>query len=224
MQGKHDALVSSGQGFTWKHMSPSVPVQLCVVYLGILSVHALLAWRIKELLIVVYAALLVLLPRLVFRSLRIKVPVLLESGIALLVLATLIFGELSRLYDRVWWWDLPLHAGTGFVVSYIAFMVLKELFIERRPRYMRLVAALLAVSVSLGVSGGWEIYEFTVDHILGTFMQPDGRDTMLDLVAGLAGAVSSTVFFSRRDDFILRSFSTDYHSLGRRISDLARTP
>lgn len=157
-----------------------------------------------------------LLPGALLRRFHISVP----SGMAILYIlflyCAIYLGEVRSFYYAVPHWDTILHAFSGGMLGALGFSVVN--FLNRRTEFVQLSPAFVALfafffAVSLGVV--WEIYEFTVDGVLGLNMQKyaaDGGamlvgraallDTMKDLITDVigAGAMALVGFFSLRDN------------------------
>lgn len=114
------------------------------------------------------------------------------------VFAALFLGEIHRYYERIWWWDIALHASSGLLLGLVGFLLVyvlnesERVELHMRPRFVALFAFCFAVAV--GVL--WEIFEFAVDQLAGTNMQkpmfndPSGlTDTMWDLIVDALGAL-----------------------------------
>ncbi|ELZ82364.1 hypothetical protein C453_14803 [Haloferax elongans ATCC BAA-1513] len=88
------------------------------------------------------------------------------------------------LYSRIWWWDIFVHAASGFGVAAILFVL--------KPRLLRSpVALFLVLPMAVAAIGTWfEVYErlftdFWVNWSLAFYLE----DTAIDIVADTAGAV-----------------------------------
>lgn len=116
----------------------------------------------------------------------------------LFVFATLFLGEIRDYYQRIWWWDIALHTGSGLLLGIVGFLLVyvlnesRRIDIYLRPRFVALFAFMFAVTV--GVL--WEIFEFAMDSLFGLNMQkpmlgdPSGlTDTMWDLIVDASGAL-----------------------------------
>lgn len=137
------------------------------------------------------------------------VPVLLRRGrepllppeihifVVLFVFATVFLGEVRDYYERIWWWDLALHASAGILLGILGFLVVyilnadEAVDMHMRPSFL----ALFAFFFSMGLGALWEIFEFAMDEIFGLTMQkpmlddPSGlTDTMWDLILNAGGA------------------------------------
>ena len=118
------------------------------------------------------------------------------------VFASLFLGEVRGFYVRFWWWDIVLHTASGFLLGIIGFLLvhvlneIKEVGLYMKPGFVALFAFLFA----LGMGALWEIFEFSMDGLLGLNMQKPMfgdasglTDTMWDLIVDAAGALIISV-------------------------------
>lgn len=144
-----------------------------------------------------------LLPYALSRHFRVHVPAEFQVLTVIFVFATLFLGEIRSYYERIWWWDMALHASSGLLLAIAGFLLVYVLNgnarvdLHLRPRFVALFAFLFAVTV--GVL--WEIFEFAMDQLFGMQMQkpmlgdPSGlTDTMWDLIVDALGALAISVF------------------------------
>ena len=145
---------------------------------------------------------------------RMRFPLALELSLIGFAAASLIGGNLYGLYGYVNVWDKMLHTLSGPLFSIVglcfAGLLLKELP-EGKGRVLAVV--LFALLFSLAVGYLWEVFEFSVDHLMpggynnqrwqnGVVGQlPNGnyevtdpvgtglKDTMADLICNLVGTV-----------------------------------
>jgi len=113
----------------------------------------------------------------------------------LLVIATLEFIGLDRLWLFVFWWfDLVLHFLGGVWVSGMAlwFFFLSG-YVQSPPRTVPKVAGVAAASFLI-VGTGWEIFEFLAGAIFATEVEYF-FDTATDMLIGLLGGVLIASFF-----------------------------
>jgi hypothetical protein len=137
---------------------------------------------------------LTLLPVLARRH-RIIIPPDFQLVSALFVFLSLFLGSAVDLYYKYWWWDMVLHAGSGFlfgVVGFLAIFLLNQtdrIPQEMRPAFVCLFAATFAVTA--GVL--WEVFEYAMDLIAPSLNMQTGEtgvhDTMHDLIVDTLGAV-----------------------------------
>jgi len=113
----------------------------------------------------------------------------------LLVIATLEFIGLDRLWLFVFWWfDLVLHFLGGIWVSGMAlwFFFLSG-YVKPPPRTVPKIAG-VAVASFLFIGTGWEIFEF----LAGAIFAEEAEyffDTATDMLIGLLGGVLIASFF-----------------------------
>ena len=122
------------------------------------------------------------------------------------------FGEMLKLYDRIWWWDVMLHIVSGATFVIIGFMLAGKL---NKHTVSPLLAALFAFSFAVMLGVLWEVFEFVRDSNSQTNMQrwqfmpiPQNAgwleetmalrgsgliDTMKDLIFGMLSAMVASV-------------------------------
>lgn len=114
------------------------------------------------------------------------------------VFCALFLGEVRQYYDRFWWWDIALHSTSGLLMGILGFLLVyvlnesKEIAFAMTARFVAFFAFLFAVAVG----SLWEIFEFSMDAMVGTRMQkamfndPSGlTDTMWDMIVNILGAL-----------------------------------
>lgn len=147
--------------------------------------------------IVVLTLVLTFYPNILEKKFRVYLPSDIQVVITLFIFAAQYLGEIKNFYERFWWWDIMLHTTSGFVLGIIGFMFVYLLNknydtnVTLSPFFIALFAFCFAVMI--GVL--WEIYEFSVDRLIGYNMQKfreagqDGLvDTMIDLIVDSIGA------------------------------------
>lgn len=140
-----------------------------------------------------------LAPVLLGTRLPVRIPAEFQVLAVLFVFATLFLGEVRSYYERIWWWDIALHACSGLLLGILGFLLVyvlnehENIDVHMRPRFVAFFAFLFAVAAG----AVWEVFEFTMDRSFGTNMQkamfgdPSGlTDTMWDLVLDTMGAMA----------------------------------
>ena len=118
---------------------------------------------------------LLVLPSVVSKKMKIVLPSTLEIIILLFVYAAEILGEINSFYVRVPHWDTMLHTINGFLCAAIGFalgdmMNRNDRFsFQLSPLYLAIVS--FCFSMTVGVL--WEFFEFSGDYFLGMDMQKD---------------------------------------------------
>lgn len=147
--------------------------------------------------IVALTLVLTFYPNILERRFRVYLPSFIQVIITLFIFAAQYLGEIRNFYERFWWWDIMLHTTSGFILGIIGFMFVYLLNknydtnVTLSPIFIALFAFCFAVMI--GVL--WEVYEFSMDRLVGFNMQKfreagqDGLiDTMLDLIVDSIGA------------------------------------
>lgn len=138
--------------------------------------------------------LLTLAPAVLWRRYQVFIPPEFQLVAALFVFLSLFLGSARDFYYRYWWWDVVLHAGSGFLLGIIGFIALfllnrtNQFPQGMRPGFLCFFGVMFAVF--LGVL--WEIFEFVVDRFTTANMQSQETgvvDTMQDLIVDTLGAV-----------------------------------
>jgi hypothetical protein len=144
----------------------------------------------------VFGIMALTLAPLLFRM-PVEIPSEIQIVAVLFVFASLFLGEVRDYYQRFWWWDALLHTTSGLLLGLLGFMFVyilnedEKVDLHMRPSFLALFAFFFAV----GLGGLWEIFEFAMDRIFGTDMQPATpgdpsglTDTIHDLIVDTLGA------------------------------------
>lgn len=159
------------------------------------------AWMNAFLVLMIMAV--ILAPTLLSRRLPVRIPAEFLLAALLFSFAALFLGEVRSYYQRLWWWDMVLHATSGLLLGILGFLLVyvlnenRRVDLHMRPRFVALFAFLFAVAMG----ALWEIFEFAMDQIFGANMQkpmlgdPSGlTDTIWDLILDTLGAATISIF------------------------------
>jgi hypothetical protein len=161
-------------------------LRLALIIAGILSIAAG-NWTV----LFASAGTLVLtfLPQIIANQVNVRLPLQFELIITVFLYASLFLGEVGGYYGRFGWWDIMLHAWSSFAFGFAGFLVLFLLHARGKLKAGPGLIAVFAFTFGLAIGAIWEIYEFSMDQLLGTNMQKSGlTDTMGDLVVDTLGA------------------------------------
>ena len=182
--------------------------------------------------------LIMLLPKLLKKHLKIEVPWVLYIAVVIFCFSALILGDGLDLYGKLPWWDKLLHSESGILLSLIALWLIHIVMAEN-DKYIylnRWFLAIFLVMFSLGLGACWEIMEFTYDSLMGTNTQqfmatttgsiytPEDiplcghdalKDSMGDLILDLLGALTVAIYGFINHDKLLKRYYTDAHIDGR---------
>lgn len=132
------------------------------------------------------------LPLILGKRFAVRIPPEFEVLAVVFIYASLFLGEVRGYYIRYWWWDAILHAGSGFLLGILGFLLVyvlnerDDVDLHMRPHFVALFAFMFAV----GMGAIWEIFEFAMDQLFAMNMQKSGLiDTMWDLIIDAGGAL-----------------------------------
>ena len=141
---------------------------------------------------------LMIMPSIISRRLKIVLPDTLEIVILLFIFAAEILGELNSFYVRVPHWDTMLHTINGFLCAAIGFALVDMM--NRNDRFTfqlsPLYLAIVSFCFSMTVGVLWEFFEFSGDYFLGMDMQKDTIVTAIHSV-NLDPTLTNTVIHVR---------------------------
>lgn len=138
------------------------------------------------------AFVIICIPGFLKRNYKIFLPLEFEVTLGIFVYFAIYLGEVKSYYVSFWWWDIFLHTASGFLLGLVGFLIVYILNSEKRiPLHLSpLFVALFAFAFSVAIGVLWEIFEFSVDLVLGFNMQKSGLiDTMSDLIVNAVGAL-----------------------------------
>ncbi|MEZ5442646.1 MAG: hypothetical protein R3F15_14320 [Lysobacterales bacterium] len=183
-------------------------IQRGVVWLlvAVMAIEAIVAgWlgRWLQMLVVLAVMGLTLAPLALSRRFAVHVPPQFQVLVIAFVFAALYLGEVRGYYTRYWWWDIALHTSSGALLGILGFLLVYVLNENRRidlhlsPGFV----ALFAFGFALAAGALWEIFEFSMDKLVGTRMQKPMlgdlsglTDTMWDLIVDALGALLAALY------------------------------
>ena len=158
----------------------------------------------------IFTLVLFLIPAFVESNFGVRVPSTLEIIVLLFIFAAEILGELGDFYVKFTFWDTMLHTLNGFLAAAVGLSLIDLL--NRSERFdlhlSPVFVALISFCFSMTIGVLWEFFEFGMDRIFLTDMQkdtvvnvissvslnPDGVNTMKDLIVNFIGAIVFSVF------------------------------
>ena len=153
------------------------------IAIGVLNQRWLLVFSTSLVLVLTY------LPYFIERRYKIYLPIEFESVIILFIYASLFLGEIRSYYAKFWWWDIVLHTSSSIAIGFAGFLILYVLYYKYRIDSKPIWLVVFAFCFGLAIGSLWEIFEFSMDHLVGTSMQKSGlRDTMADLIVDAIGS------------------------------------
>ena len=114
----------------------------------------------------------------------------------LLLFCTFFLGAILKFYDRFHWWDTMLHFFGSAFMAFVGLAIYKLLLPNRLEKGIsRWMVFLFVFSFAVTGSVLWESAEFA-GAVLGTMEEDNNRDTMTDLLMGVAGGIVSASYAS----------------------------
>ncbi|QOL80249.1 hypothetical protein [Pseudooceanicola spongiae] len=130
-----------------------------------------------------------LAPIYVARWTQVRIPPSFLTAIVAFIWGTLFLGEVFDFYNKYWWWDVVMHAGSAVGFGMIGFVLVFVMFQGDRYAAPPLAIAFFAFCFGVTMGAMWEVFEFGMDQIFGTNMQKSGLiDTMGDIIVDHIGA------------------------------------
>lgn len=130
-----------------------------------------------------------LAPVVISRWANVKVPDSFVVGVVLFVGGTLFLGEVFDFYERYWWWDVAMHGGSAIAFGLTGFLLIFMMFQGDRYAAPPFAVSVFAFCFAVTIGVAWEVFEFSMDQLLGLNMQKSGLvDTMGDLIVDAVGA------------------------------------
>lgn len=174
-------------------------------------VRAVLRREYQSVFLCALSLILLVLPSIVSKKLKIVLPSTLEIIILLFIFAAEILGELNSFYVRVPHWDTMLHTINGFLCAAIGFALVDMM--NRNDRFSfqlsPLYLAIVSFCFSMTVGVLWEFFEFSADYFLGMDMQ---KDTIVNAIhsVNLDPTLTNTVIHIRdiADTIVVHSDGT----------------
>lgn len=118
---------------------------------------------------------------------------------ALFIILTVDFGSVLGFYDLFLWRDTMMHGFFGFICSISLYII----FLRELGGVKNWVKYLLTFLATMGCGALWEVFEFSVDNILGNDTQRVAEsialgktpvyDTMIDMIITIGGFVGFMV-------------------------------
>ena len=165
-----------------------------------LALIGLLTWDMTYVPAAAAAIFISVLPSILKRDLRLVLPVELNFWIVFALFIHIV-GSFSRWYDTVPGWDHVTHATSASLIAALGFVVVVA--IDKYADSIYLPRAFLAIfilmfTVAIGVI--WELMEFMIDELTGSFLQysldDSMRDLMFDTMGGAMVALAGTYYLT----------------------------
>lgn len=107
----------------------------------------------------------------------------------LFIFCTFFLGAILKFYDRFRWWDTMLHFFGSVFAGFVGIAIYKLLLPNSVEKGIsRWMIFLFVLTFAVTISALWESAEF-LGAVMGFMEEDDNKDTMTDMLTGLAGAI-----------------------------------
>lgn len=156
----------------------------------------------------VLGAVAIHIPTLLSKKLNIKIPVLMYVMFMVFLYCAIFLGEVGSFYYLIPHWDDILHLFSSMMTGFFGYMLVSILngHENAKVRLSPVFIAIFAFCFSVAIGAIWEIYEFSIDGLMGLNSQKFrlesgveliGRnaltDTMKDIIVDCLGALSASL-------------------------------
>lgn len=148
------------------------------------------------------------IPTFLEKRLKFELPTVLYVLYMIFLYCSITLGEVRSFYYTIPHWDTFLHAFSSMMTGLFGYMLVTILNRDERilVKLSPLFVAIFAFCFSVMIGSVWEVYEFSIDGLLGLNMQKhtlsDGTalvghaalsDTMKDIIVDICGALIASV-------------------------------
>ncbi len=131
-----------------------------------------------------------LLPKILYESFGVLIPIDLEVMIILFVYGTLLFGESRGYFSQFWWVGIIVNVSEGIALGIVGLTILFALYKNEQLEASPAIIALFSFCFALAIGTLWEFFEFGMDNLFGFYLQKESLvDTMLDLAFDAFGGL-----------------------------------
>lgn len=167
---------------------------------------------IYNILIVITIIPVAILPFIIEKLSKVKIPNMLLSIYMIFILFAYFFGSIVGLYNKIAWYDTVAHFTSGIVVAFALFYLYKIINKDSKSKLI-LILFIIGVSSLIGVS--WEIFEFVSDNIFGKDAQhvldTGVTDTMIDMIVALLGSIVFVTLYLIENKLNIKGIITKYN-------------
>ncbi|WP_106766524.1 hypothetical protein [Paenibacillus faecalis] len=148
-----------------------------------------------------FQALLIIAVLLLLRGLikitKSELPSALRFSVLMFIALTMMFANLFSMYGVIPYLDKIEHLLSGIILAFVGLYLFQRM-LQHQDKQVQLpgkIAIWFSFWFAVAMAGVWEVYEFTVDHLLG-FNSQNGslKDTMLDIICGIVGAIIASLY------------------------------
>lgn len=148
------------------------------------------------------------IPSLLAHKFKFEIPFFLYIAYIIFLYCSIFLGEAQSFYYKIPHWDTILHAMSSLMLGFFGFMFITILNRDEHTlmRLSPFFVSLFAFCFAVTIGAIWEIYEFTMDGLMGFNMQKHSTangipleghlalaDTMKDIIIDAIGAFAASL-------------------------------
>lgn len=182
---------------------------ITVLAQAVYAVYSLIQQNYIIMLECLIGILLVIIPGIIDKKLKLELPDLLYSVYFIFLFAAIFLGSGLGFYSKIPRWDDVLHSLSGALLTVLGFAIVM-LYNKRSKQIEGTISAgfmaVFAFCFALAIGAIWEIYEYTGDGLMQMSMQrfldADGNglvgraalyDTMKDIIVDTLSALTTSI-------------------------------
>ena len=132
-------------------------------------ISGLIKWNITTIFACVLSLIFMVITNVIGKKLGFGNGIKILIYVYVFILGTEILGEIYHFYVDVWWFDIVMHTYFAFVISYAGLYLIRYFNINGSIYFV----ILFIFSFAMMAESIWEIFEFSMDRVIGTDMQKD---------------------------------------------------
>lgn len=148
-------------------------------------------------------------PYIVKKTWKLYVPSVMQIVFLIFTILHIILGEIQSFYIKYKWWDSMLHTMSGSLLVILGFSIVNLINLDKEgnKRLPNVFVVIFSFTFAITLGVLWEIFEFSMDGLVGTNMQRYlesntkepfiGRDalkdTMKDFILNNLGALAMSI-------------------------------
>lgn len=129
--------------------------------------------EIQNAVLCIFSLFLLILPFFIEKKFKIQIPTTIEIIIFLFIFSAEILGEINNFYGLFKNFDTILHTTNGFLCASIGFSFVLMLSQKNILYLSPVFIVLISFCFSMTIGTVWEIFEYSMDNVIGTDMQKD---------------------------------------------------
>ncbi|MGM0442349.1 MAG: hypothetical protein ACQEQC_08010 [Elusimicrobiota bacterium] len=173
--------------------------------------------------ITVFSLILTFIPAILEKNYNITLPTEFEFVLVFMIFSGFFLGDVKDFYIRYPWWDSFLHFIAGLSLGILGFITVYILYRQKKIKASPVFVAVFTLSFAVTLGTFWEIFEFSMDHYLGTNMQrahfsiqriiqygstriillDTMKDLILDTTGGAIAAISGYLYVKNGDSLLI---------------------